>query len=328
MAADQNAFAEQQHATSPPAQNGKVQVMKPPKKLLRSVGQAIRDWNMIEDGDRLCLGLSGGKDSLSLLHVLLDLQKRAPVKFSLACATVDPETPSFDPRPLIPYVKSLGVPYHFLGDAIVDRAKISMQGDSLCSFCSRMKRGMLYTCCEQHDYNKLVLAQHVDDLNESFMMSALHNGQLRTMKANYEVPERGGLRVIRPLVYCREAWTRDFATKAALPVINENCPACFEQPKERDRIKKLLRREESLFPELSGTIRRAILPLMDERIYETIKQLNRDLEERQKTNGKKKKSGRKGVENESRKRVAESEAGAREETRARADKRQKTSEGS
>ena len=249
--------------------------VRAPKRLMRAAGQAIKEWNMIEDGDRLLLGISGGKDSLSLLHMLLDLQRRAPVRFTLACATVDPQTPSFDPSPMIPYIKSLGVEYHYLSDAIVERARVSLQGDSLCAFCSRMKRGMLYACCERHGYNKLVLAQHLDDFAESFVMSALHNGQLRTMKANYAVPNKP-VRVIRPLAYAREVWLRDFAREAGLPIINENCPACFEEPKERERVKKLLKKEETLFPEVFGNIRRAIMPIMDEGIYAHLRQVAKD----------------------------------------------------
>lgn len=241
----------------------------PPKALLRTVGQAIQDWSMICEGDRLCLGLSGGKDSLALLHVLLNLKKRSPVKFELSCATVDPQTPSFDPSPLIIYCKELGVTYHYLSDGIVDRAKISLRGDSLCSFCSRAKRGLLYACCREHGYNKLVLAQHLDDLAESFMMAALHNGQLRTMKAHY-LNEAGDVAVIRPLIYAREVATRDFSTSARLPVINENCPACFEQPKERARVKEMLSREEAVFPDVFKILKRSLLPLMDDRMYTEI----------------------------------------------------------
>ena len=148
----------------------------PPKKIMKLVGQAVKEWNMIEDGDRLLLGLSGGKDSLALLHILLALQKRAPVKFDIACATVDPQTDSFDPSPLIPYVQSLGITYHYLSEPIVALAREKLQGDSLCAFCSRFKRGLLYSCCRTNGYNKLVLAQHLDDLAESFLMSTLHNG--------------------------------------------------------------------------------------------------------------------------------------------------------
>jgi tRNA 2-thiocytidine biosynthesis protein TtcA len=154
----------------------------------------------VVQGDRLLLGLSGGKDSLAMLHILLHLQRKAPVNFTIACATVDPQTESFDPSPLIPYVQSLGVSewritqylnsrylihlrcqqvtYHYLSEPIVALAKSKMQGDSLCAFCARFKRGLLYSCCRNNGYNKLVLAQHLDDLAESFIMSSLHNGQV------------------------------------------------------------------------------------------------------------------------------------------------------
>lgn len=127
--------------------NPKRSLCAVPKKIMKLVGQAIKDWSMIENGDRILLGLSGGKDSLCLLHVLLALQKRAPVKFEIACATVDPQTESYDPSPLIPYLQSLGVTYHYLSEPIVELAKSKLQGDSLCAFCSRFKRGLLYSCC-------------------------------------------------------------------------------------------------------------------------------------------------------------------------------------
>lgn len=132
-------------ACLPSAITGKM--ITPNKKLMKLVGQAMMEWSMIQEGDRLLLGLSGGKDSLCLLHILLAVQKRAPVKFEIACATVDPQTSSFDPAPLIPYVQSLGVPYHFLSQPIIELAKEKLQGDSLCAFCSRFKRGFLYSCC-------------------------------------------------------------------------------------------------------------------------------------------------------------------------------------
>jgi tRNA(Ile)-lysidine synthase TilS/MesJ len=220
---------------------------------------------MIHDGDRLLLGLSGGKDSLSLLHVLLEIKRRLPIKFELEVCTIDPMTPSFDPSPLIPYVESLGLKYHYLRDDIVARAGSSGKGgqevSSLCSFCARMKRGKLYTCARENKCNKLVLAQHLDDCAESFMMSVMHNGFLRTMQANYKI-NAGDLSVIRPLVYCRERLMTDFVKTSNLPIINENCPACFEEPKERARIKKLLSREESLYPNFFENIRRSLIPLM------------------------------------------------------------------
>lgn len=139
--------------------------IKPPAKLMRLVTQAMIQWDMIEDGDRLLLGLSGGKDSMSLLHILLEFQKKLPTRFEIEVCTVDPLTPSFDPSPLIPYVESLGLKYHYIKDEIVERAmgagKDGKMVTSLCAFCARMKRGNLYACARRNNCNKLVLAQHV-----------------------------------------------------------------------------------------------------------------------------------------------------------------------
>lgn len=230
----------------------------PPPKLLKLVVRAICEWKMIRDGDRVVVGLSGGKDSLCLLHCLLHIKRkrRPPISFEIAAATVDPGTDAYNPRPLISYLESLGVTYHYIETPIMEMASGGhMKGDSICAFCSRMKRGALYSCCRTHGYNVLALGQHLDDLAESFLMSLFHNGKLRTMKACYTI-DAGDLRVIRPLINVRESATREFSYSYSLPVISENCPACFSSPQERRHIKKMLGKEESLFPTLYNCISR------------------------------------------------------------------------
>merc|ERR1712190_494431 len=219
--------------------------------------------NMINEGDRLLVGLSGGKDSLTLLHVLLELKRRSPVKFSIAAATVDPETPEYSPQPLIDYMQALGVTYHFLSKPLIEMAKGSLdpKKPSICSFCARMKRGMLYTCMRDHNYNVLCLGQHLDDFAESFLMSAFRNGALRTMKANYYV-EAQDLRVCRPLVNVREKIMAQFAKENRLPIIADNCPACFAAPKERHRIKMMLSQQEFEHPDLFWSLLKTMNPLM------------------------------------------------------------------
>jgi len=243
--------------TDPPA----AEAPRPPKSLLRAVGRAIADYDMIREGDRVLLGLSGGKDSLSLLHILLHLQRHAPIRFEVGVLTVDPMSESFDPSPLKDYVPTLGAPYFFESQPIMDLGKEHMDNDSYCSWCARMKRGVMYTTARREGYNVLALAQHLDDLAESFLMSAFHGGQLRTMKANYTVRE-GDLRVIRPLIYARERQTADFAREAALPVIAENCPACFAMPTQRQHMKELLAGEEAGNKHLFQSLLRAMAPLM------------------------------------------------------------------
>jgi len=112
-----------------------------------------------------------------------------------------------------------------------------------------MKRGMIYNCARRESYNVIAMGQHLDDLAESFVMSSFHNGALRTMKANYTI-DAGDLRVIRPLVTCREALFKEFSKRQNLPIIADNCPACFSAPKERHRIKLMLAQQEHLFPSL------------------------------------------------------------------------------
>jgi tRNA 2-thiocytidine biosynthesis protein TtcA len=240
-----------------------VAAVKPSRTLATAAGKAIGDYGMIRDGDRILLGLSGGKDSLSLLHVLLDLQKRAPVKFELAACTVDPQSPEFDPSPLKAYMTALGVPYFFDSQPIVEQAEQNMKGDSFCAYCSRMRRGILYRVAREQGSNVLALAQHLDDLAETFMMSAFFGGKLRTMQAHYVI-DAGDLRVIRPFVYARERQTRDFAAKSGLPVIFENCPACFSKPMQRYQMKLLLAGQEKLHPTLFASLLTAMRPLMGE----------------------------------------------------------------
>lgn len=234
---------------------------KPPKSLLRCVGKAIADYEMIKHHDRILIGVSGGKDSLSLLHILAHLQGYAPVHFDLAAITVDPEIEGFDPSVLKTYMADLGIPYFYQEQAILEQAQQSIRGDSFCAYCSRMKRGIMYETARREGYKVLALAQHLDDLAESFLMSALYTGQLQTMKANY-LNDAGDVRVIRPLIYVRERQTRDFAQVAKLPVVLDSCPACFTKPTQRYHVKALLAQEEQTHKQVFKNLLHAMRPLM------------------------------------------------------------------
>ena len=240
-----------------------------PKKILNLVSEASFDFDMLHKNDRILVCVSGGKDSLSLLHSMLNLKKILPFKIEIGAMTVNPMSEDFDPSPLINYMKSINVPYFYESDKILDNAKKSLQKNSICAFCARMKRGIIYSCARREKYNVIALGQHLDDIAESFLMSVFHNGILRTMKANY-INDKGDLRIIRPLIYCREKLFKEFAINANLPVIQENCPACFQNPKERQRMKVLLAQQENLFPSLFSSIQKACIPLMKGNIADLI----------------------------------------------------------
>jgi len=250
----------------------KPSFVKPTKKLLRLSGKAIRDFSMIHRGDRILLGLSGGKDSLSLLHLLAHFKRHAPIDFEFGAVTIDPQSGTFDPSSLIPYLKQLGVDYHYRAEPILNMAKGHMQGNSYCAFCARIKRGVMYTVARENNYNVLALGQHLDDLAESFLMSAFHGGKLKKMKAHYLI-DAEDLRVIRPMVYVRERLLADLASKNELPVISENCPACFDMPTQREHMKQLLRSEENNNQNLFGTLVSTLKPLMSEGLDETLSYL-------------------------------------------------------
>lgn len=235
--------------------------VKPTRNLLRLAGKAIGEHQMIQDGDRVLIGLSGGKDSFSLLVTLRELQRKAPIKFELGVVTIDPESPEFDPSSLKAIIPGFGVPYFYEQYPIVEQAKKSMKGDSFCAFCSRMRRGLMYKVARREGYNVLALAQHLDDLAETFLMSALYGGKLRTMQAHY-TNDAGDLRIIRPFAYVRENQTRDFAIRQALPIIPENCPACFGKPTERYHMKQVLSQLEQNNTKIFSNLLTAMRPLM------------------------------------------------------------------
>ena len=237
---------------------------------MRPVGRAIADFRMIRDQDRVLLGLSGGKDSLSLLHILTSSAATHPSILIWPRSPLIPRSTDSTPRSSGPILPIWVYPISIRQEPILERAKKHIDGNSYCSWCARMKRGVMYATARREGYNVLALAQHLDDLAESFLMSAFHGGRLKTMKANYRISD-GDLRVIRPLAYVRERQTRDFAKSAGLPVILDSCPACFTMPTQRQHMKELLASEENNNPQLFKSLLSTIRPLM------SINEANKDL---------------------------------------------------
>ncbi|XGW14124.1 hypothetical protein V3C99_000434, partial [Haemonchus contortus] len=238
---------------------------QPPLEMYRRVSEAIHGLDMIKEGDKILVCLSGGKDSLSLLHILhfyqMRCRKNKSTNFELGAITVDPGSTAYNPRPLIDYCRSLNIDYFYEEQDIIGAAKKLNNVRSICAFCSRMKRGRLAAAAQLHGWNVLAMGQHLDDVAESFFIAAFQNGNLSTMKAQY-LTRDGTLRVIRPLIFVRERALREFAESKGLPVVAENCPACFNQATERHRIKQLLAQQELIFPDLFNSLRSALRPLL------------------------------------------------------------------
>uniref|UniRef100_A0A8R1E1N5 Aminotransferase class V domain-containing protein n=1 Tax=Caenorhabditis japonica TaxID=281687 RepID=A0A8R1E1N5_CAEJA len=253
-----------------PVQLGKEETARlewnvPPLEMYKKVTDVIHELKMIRNGDKVLVCLSGGKDSLSLLHILRYYQQRCnkarSTSFQLGAITVDPGSAEFNPRPLIDYCRKLNIDYFYEEQDIIGAAKRTPGLRSICAFCSRMKRGRLAAAAQLHGWNVLAMGQHLDDLAESFFIAAFQNGNLSTMKAQYTTKD-GTLRVIRPLVLVREKALRNFAEEKKLPIVAENCPACFNQATERHRIKQLLAQQELIFPDLFYSLRSALRPLL------------------------------------------------------------------
>ena len=234
-----------------------------PKLLSRPVGRAISDFAMIKPGDKILLAVSGGKDSLSLFYILRHFQRHAPIDFELGTVTIDPQVEGFEPQALEAFFKQFDTPYFFQTFPIMQQAKQSMLGDSYCSFCARLKRGLMYKVARREGYNVLALGQHLDDLSESLMMSICHNGKIQTMKAHY-INDAKDLRIIRPLVYVRERQLADFSKTVKLPIIADSCPACFNMPSERQHFKQWLLTEEKRHTNLYKNLLSAMRPMLDQ----------------------------------------------------------------
>ncbi|KJH41938.1 aminotransferase, class V [Dictyocaulus viviparus] len=288
-----------------PTKESKLPWHTPPPGMYKRVCEAIHGLEMIREGDKILVCLSGGKDSLSLLHILhfylLRCRKNRryefwlahwsfcnqlkgvfSTNFTLGAITVDPGSSAYNPRPLIEYCRSLNIDYFYEEQDIIGAAKKTKDVRSICAFCSRMKRGRLAAAAQHHGWNVLAMGQHLDDVAErsqtlditsasdnihyplfccSFFIAAFQNGNLSTMKAQYQTRD-GTLRVIRPLIFVRERALREFAETRGLPVVPENCPACFNQATERHRIKQLLAQQELIFPNLFNSLRSALRPLL------------------------------------------------------------------
>lgn len=252
------------------------------KRIRRQVGQAISDFNMIEDGDRVMVCLSGGKDSYTMLDILMSLQKAAPINFELIAVNLDQKQPGFPDHVLPEYLESVGVPYKIVTE---DTYSIVMdkipEGKTTCSLCSRLRRGILYRTAKELGATKIALGHHRDDILETLFLNMFHGGKLKSMPPKLKSDNNEHV-VIRPLAYAKEKDIELFSQAQGYPIIP--CNLCGSQENlQRKQIKQLLNDWDKQFPGRIESMFSAIQNVVPSHLADTelfdFKTLSQDTEE-------------------------------------------------
>lgn len=227
------------------------------KRLRRHVGEAIADFNMIEEGDKIMVCLSGGKDSYTLLDILMGLQKSAPVNFELIAVNLDQKQPGFPEDVLPDYLKSVGVPYEIIEEDTYSVVKsIIPEGKTTCSLCSRLRRGIIYSWAGKNGITKIALGHHRDDIIETLFLNMFFGGKMKAMPPKLKSDD-GKHIVIRPLAYCKEKDIAKFAQLKEFPIIP--CNLCGSQENlQRKNIKMMLQDWDRKYPGRIATIFKSI----------------------------------------------------------------------
>lgn len=242
------------------------------KKLLHYTGKAIADFNMIQNGDRIMVCLSGGKDSYTMLRILRLLQQRAKVKFELLAFTLDQSQPGWDDSGLKAWLENAKIPYHIMTQDTYSIVKDKIpEGQTYCALCSRLRRGIIYRYAEANGYNKIALGHHRDDLIRTLLMSILYNGDMRSMPPKLLSDNKKNI-LIRPLVYCQEKDIAAFAKLMEFPIIP--CNLCGSQENlMRKRVTRLIDELAAENPKVPSNILHALTSikpsqLMDKKFWD------------------------------------------------------------
>lgn len=224
-----------------------VEFNKLQKRLRRHTGRAIEDYNMIEDGDRIMVCLSGGKDSYTMLDILRNLQRSAPIRFELVAVNLDQKQPGFPEHVLPDYLRDIGVPFHILERDTYSIVKDTVpEGKTTCGICSRLRRGTLYAFADEIGADKIALGHHKDDILETFFLNLFFGGTLKAMPPKLLADSRTNV-LIHPLAYCREKDIAAYAAAREYPIIP--CNLCGSQDNlQRQNIKQMLQTWDRDFP--------------------------------------------------------------------------------
>jgi tRNA 2-thiocytidine biosynthesis protein TtcA len=255
-----------------PDRRARYEANKLAKRLRRLTGQAIADYAMIGEGDRVLVAMSGGKDSHALLDILLQLRDSAPVRFELVAVNLDQKQPGFPAHVLPEYLASRGVEFRIAEQDTYSVVKrVIPEGRTLCSLCSRLRRGVLYRVAGELGATRIALGHHRDDIVETFLLNLFHGGKLRAMPPKL-VSDDGRNVVIRPLAYCRERDLAEYARLKGFPIIP--CNLCGSQDNlKRQEVKEMLRQWERKHPARVETLFNSlcnVVPshLLDRRLFD------------------------------------------------------------